>query len=149
MKKRIAILLAGLILVFVLYNVVQAVTAVPGSSDDPIITASFLDKKLTELKAELASNLGQSSSATYSLVDLPAGKRLIGDASTEMILRGGKVKVVSSNGSGLSDVTKGGNIEAGQEMVKDHLVIVPRADGRGVEAQAASVLMVRGKYQIQ
>jgi len=123
-RKKIYILLMIFILCIGAINIVLAVGSVPGSSDDPLITASFLDKKLQELSAslqdisssvnqklqqvstnvsvldskveEMNKKVGQSSGSTFEAVSLPAGKTLIGEAGTELILRSGEAKVLTA-----------------------------------------------------
>lgn len=177
MRRKIYILLMIFILSLGAINIVLAVGSVPGSSDDPLITESFLDKKLQELSKslqdisssvnqklqqistnvsvldnkveEMNKKVGQSSGSTFEAVNLPAGKTLIGEAGTEIILRAGKAKVVSETSAGLSDVTSGEDVIKDLSIEKNHLIIIPRADGRGIIAGTGSVVMVRGGYQIR
>lgn len=152
-----------------IFNIVLAAT--PGSESDPLITSSYLDKKVQEITAIFQSKVeqtnnnlsvldkkveelskqkgGASSAAIFEIVNLPAGKKLIGENSTEIILRTGGIKVFSPNSSGLSDVTSGFDIAPGAAVSKNHLLIVPRTDGRGVQAQTTSIIMVKGNYTIQ
>ncbi len=174
MKKKILIGFLVFLLGFMLFNIVQAVEIVPGSDEDPLITSSYLDKKVQEVVLNIETSVnqkikqitnsisvldkkvedmsGQSSEGTgqgFKPIDIPAGKKLTCEASAEIILRAGKAKVVSETGAGLSDVTSGADIKAGEYITKDHLLIVPRTDGRGLAAVANSVVMIKGKYVIE
>ncbi len=177
-KKSLTIL-AVLISIFVVFNIVHAVGTTPGSEDDPIITVSYLEKKLQELMDSFqkmdksletafdqklehtASNMTvldqkveelrkvAGGGSTFKVVTVPAGKKMICGESTEVILRAGQAEAVSQNSSGISDVTMGKDIQSGQNIDKDHLLIVPRADGRGVLAVKQSIFMVKGSYEVE
>lgn len=176
MKKSI-LWITTLTLVFTaLFNIALAATT-PGSDGDPLITSSYLDKKLQEISDSLQNTIKNlqakieqndsnltvldkkveefgkqapgGSGSIYEVISLPTGKKLICENSTEVILRSGKAKVVSSNAAGLSDVTTGFDITPGKYVERNHLLIVPRTDGRGVVAQTLCVLMVKGTYSIE
>ena len=181
MRKKIMMSLTILLSVVIIFNIVQAAGSVPGSDSDPLITSSYLDKKIQEIVTTLqnsdksietalnqkilqtSENLavidkklenlskesGQTSSQGFEVINLLSGKKIICEASTEVILRAGKASVVSETSAGLSDVTAGGDIKAGETIVKDHLLIIPRSDGRGVRAETTVVIMVKGKYEIK
>ena len=106
---------------------------------------TVLDKKIENISKQEE----QDSSNSFAAVTLPTGKELVCEASTELILRSGKAKAVSKNAAGLSDVTSGGDVRSGALISKDHLLIVPRTDGRGIIAVSSSIVMVRGKYTVQ
>jgi hypothetical protein len=48
---------------------------------------------------------------------------------------------------GLSDVTGGTDVKHQEAVRSNHLLIVPRSDGRGLLAQTDIVLLVWGLYQ--
>jgi len=177
MKKSILwITTVGLVLTALL-NIALAATETPGSDSDPLITSSYLDKKIQEiasgietavnsLQAKIEENnsnlavmdkkveaLSKTTSggagSIYEIVNLSAGKKIICESSTEIIVRTGKAKVVSSNSSGLSDVTAGYDASPGSYIETNHLLIVPRTDGRGIIAEDACILMVKGTYSIK
>ena len=140
----------------------------PGTDGDPLVTLSYLDVKIQEIWtyfdgkisdiAASVQNLDKSIQQTpataaskFEIVTLSKGRLLICDGSTEFILRTGEVTVVTGSQSqgGLSDVTQGANLANGQAVARDHHIIVPRSDGRGVAAVQDSILMVKGAYVIQ
>ena len=141
-----------------------------GGEDDPLITLSYLNNKLTpslmqqvesklEAKgAELAESLqaqidqgldggSSSSSGTYQVVSLAAGKTLKGKAGTEILLRSGTGVCVSTASPGLVDTTAGTLLENGGTLSANHLYMMT-ADGKGVKASNAVTLLVRGGYTI-
>lgn len=116
----------------------------PGSEEDPLVTRSYVD---SYVDSSLSSALSQS--AAMLVVELEPGQRLIASAGTEIILRAGSATALDSHRGGLADVTSGDDIRHGQEIGRNHLLIAPRDDGRGVLAVTSAVLMVRGAHTIQ
>ncbi len=111
----------------------SAQTGQPGTVEDPIITKSYLDQFLAP-----------------QVVELPAGHSIIGQAGTQFILRVGSAYCLadpSITKGGLSDVTSGIDVKHQEAVQTNHLLIVPRSDGRGLLAQTDIVLMVWGLYQ--
>lgn len=106
--------------------------ALPGSEQDPLVTRSYVDGKFT-----------------MAVVEIPAGKQLLGSAGTEIILRSGSATAIDTKSGGLSDVTAGKDLKMGDAAPANHLLIVPRDDGRGIKAVTPLFVMVRGSYKIQ
>jgi len=106
----------------------------------------YIDNKF----ASISSGGGSESGAGFVVVEVAAGKKIIGNASTEMILRSGKAEVLANqSGEGLSDVTSGNDIKGGIEVELNHLLIVPRSDNRGLSVVKKSYIMVKGGYSLQ
>ncbi len=137
--------------------------AAPGDSNDPIVVLSYLndrikalisDYKLDELENlqkkvdGLAGGGTGGSSAALEVVEIKTGEKLIAGAGTELILRGGKAFVIGSELGGISNVTAGKDFVSGMEFVANHLMIVPRDDGRGAYTNDYAIFMVRGAYEI-
>ncbi|WP_034601424.1 hypothetical protein [Clostridiisalibacter paucivorans] len=130
----------------------------PGTEDDPLVTLSYVQKRIDQLKyyidekVEMIGNEGNQNTAkeatSLEVVELEKGQKLIGGSGTQIILRGGNGRVVGSELGGLSDVTSANDIQTDQLIPKNHLLIVPRDDGRGVHAVDKVYLMVIGRYQI-
>ena len=75
---------------------------------------------------------------------------LIGDAGSEIILRSGSATAITSPSGGLSDVTAGTDITEGKPIPANHLLIIPRSDGRGIfVTKNSTFVMVRGGYTIR
>lgn len=170
MNKKVKIFLAvGLLAVTTLH----AASGDPGTSSDPLVTKSYVDKKIASitsgssgassdvavtLKAQeqlinqlinQVNELKQQGSSTYNVVTVPAGKMILGKQGTEMILRAGDATVLSTQAGGLQDMTAGTDINGGALAPKYHLLIVPKEDGRGLMANKPLTLMVRGGYMLQ
>ncbi|AGL03605.1 hypothetical protein [Desulfoscipio gibsoniae] len=116
----------------------------PGSAADPLVTKSFVEKYVQEYIGGLGS-LGGSSSLEWIVKNLETGQEFIGKAGTEIIVRSGSAVVVDpSSGGGIPDLTAGKNVLAGQVVENNHLLSLPRSDGRGIQAQKPTTIMYRG-----
>lgn len=136
--------------------------AAPGDSSDPIVVLSYLNDRIkgliSEYKLDKIQDLQEKvdklasgsigSSTALEVVEIYAGEKLIAGAGTELILRGGKAYVIGSELGGIANVTAGRDFASGAEFVANHLMIVPRDDGRGAYTNNYAIFMVRGKYQI-
>ncbi len=164
MKNKILTTIAsGLLVTILATTVVSAADA--GSNADPLVTKSYVDTKINELKAQILtlSNNNNSSSNTetptatpeasnaqYQVVLVPKGSKIIGGEGTEMILRSGTATIVSPTSNGLVNMTTGVDALNGTSIPKNNLMIVPRADGRGFNVTADNTnIMVRGYYEIR
>ena len=74
---------------------------------------------------------------------------LVGNGGAEIILRGGKGRAITSPLGGLADVTQGRDVGSGEVIAANHLLLVPRSDGRGVKAVTDLILLIRGRYWIE
>lgn len=154
-------ILSAAIIIFVLIAVITMVYASTndlGSEDDPIVTLSYLELKISQLKDYIdkkSFSPGDSQSAdsvdnlTYEVVELKKGQYLVAGAGTEVILRAGEATAITSSLGGLSDVTGAKDIQQDEKIPTEHLLIIPRDDGRGLRALSDSFLLVRGKYTIK
>jgi len=137
-------------------QMVYASSKEPGSTEDPIVTLSYVELKLEQLKdyvdqKSFSSNQQPSNpieSATFEVVELKKGQSLIAGAGTEVILRAGEAIAIVSSLGGLSDVTGAKDLQKDEKVPMNHLLIIPRDDGRGIRALADSFLLVRGGFTI-
>ncbi len=150
-KSILALILIGLLLTS------GIVFSEPGSESDPVISLSYLNIKLDELKGyidEKTKNIGSkdpnSSGEGLLVVELQNGQRIIGKSGTEFIKRSGNATAIVSPNGGLSDVTAGVDIGEGKQIPDNHLLIIPRDDGRGMYVtKDKTFILVRGAYNIQ
>lgn len=168
MNRKIKIIFAvGLLTVTTLH----AADSGAGTSSDPIVTKSYVDKKIAEvstggntssniteqLKAQqqlidtLIAEIGtlKQESNTYRVVSVPQGKSILGKQGSEMIIRAGEAQIISAEAGGLQDMTAGADVNAGSTAPRYHLLIIPREDGRGLLATKTLTVMVRGGYTVQ
>ncbi len=142
--KRKRIILTGLLLILLAATVaVWADTSDPGSAGDPVVSKSYVDAQIAALKAS------STSSDTFKVLSIEKGKKLIGEEGTELILRSGTAKAVDNGVNGLSDLTAATELMGGASVGKNHLLVVPKNDGRGISAESDIYVMVKGGYTIK
>ena len=133
MKKSVVIsLVALLVLVLGVSMVVAGTTSEPGSQVDPLVSKSYVDSK-----------------TAYTPINLIAGQTMIGGEGCEIILRSGLATAIGNATNGVSDITAGKDLMTGAEVKANHLLLVPRSDGRGITATTDIWVMVRGEYVIK
>lgn len=158
-RKRIRLLI-GLIAVFALgtgaFALYAAAEGTAGTSSDPVVTKSYVDRVVSELKQQgtgdpsQGGNGGQSSSggSGMQIIELKQGQTLIGYQNTQIIVRSGIVHAAIPGENGISDLTEGADLREGDPAQKDHLLLVPRSDGRGIKADTDAFVMVQGDYAV-
>lgn len=136
----------------------SANTPEPGSAGDPLVSKSYVDKVVAALAdkgyvdqktAAMADKAYVDNRTTFTVVNVPAGARLIGEGGTEVVLRGGKATTIAGPLGGLLNVTDGTDMLQGQAVKPNQLLVVPRSDGRGLLAQTEVIAMVRGAYTVK
>ena len=116
-------------------------------TDDPLITESYLKSVfMKEVKDYIDANKGNAS---FEVVTVSKNKKLIGGSGCEIILRQGTAEIVASELGGISDVTLAVDLVDGATVPANHLLIIPRDDGRGFKAKTDVIVMVKGNYEIQ
>lgn len=149
--KRIGLIVGSLVIIL------GASTAFsePGTERDPLVTLSYVEEKIDQVKEQLKFYVDSKISAetgggnVLEVVNLSEGQSIIGQAGTEIILRGGKATAIVSNLGGLSDITSGEDIGMNGKLSPNHLLIIPRDDGRGAYATTDAIFLVRGEYEIR
>jgi len=120
----------------------KQITSMPVQTD--------IEKELSDTQKELAT---VKNSIVFKIIKLPAGKTLIGDASTEIIVRYSKnivtAYVSSAATGGISNLISGKDIPNGVIIPANQLLLVPKADGRGITAKADADIMIKGTYTIK
>lgn len=175
-KNCVLITLAVLAATFIIVDISSISFGQPGSSDDPLVTYSFVEKRIEQLKYYIDEKLGtnnnseiqrliqenetikkqlaqlstNSSGVGLEIVELSAGQRLICGAGTEIILRSGSARAIVSELGGLSDITSGKDLASNEPISLNHLIIIPRNDGRGAYVDGKfAIFMVRGYYEVK
>ena len=165
-KTRIFVVIAGFLLAGAVALTVFAESGGYSNEHDPLVTLSYVEKLRTQLLDELTQKLqalmenGQTqkpeeASASYTVVSLTAGQKLMAVDSCEVILRSGSASVIVSDETnrsmniGLSDATAAAELLHGTDVPVNHYIIIPRGDGRGMLVSSdIAYFMVRGEYQI-
>lgn len=156
-----------LLLISGLLTMTVSVAAEVGSSEDPLVTLSYLnetflntilkevDEKIDARNNQIAQKLsgqeitgGSGTVDTFTVVTLSAGQTLTGDIGCEVMLRVGSAVCVAPSNPGLIDESSAAVLNNGGGLVQNHLYMMT-IEGRGVQATAATTkLLVRGTYSI-
>lgn len=154
-------------------GIAWASSATPGSADDPLVTKSYVDERLEKdlqknieaavkkiLQDEASApiprddNSASSKDATdgaTTVEELKPGDIIQGKGGTQFIVRTGTAQIVANqHGEGLSDVTGGRDLREGATVALNHLLIVPRSDGRGLKitGNQNSFIIIYGPYEV-
>ncbi len=140
-----------------------------GSADSSL---TAINDELLSLQARIAaleangSGSGDSSGntsggttvvadTTFEVLELKQGQTIYAvGGSCELVLRSGSARIVSpftgDNAQGLADFTGGKDLQNGENVPSNHLLLIPRGDdGRGITVTSPSAwIMVRGEYKI-
>lgn len=150
-KFKIAAIILCLALSF------SVVLAEPGTSDDPLISESYISNVLMpKIQQYVESRIAEvnaggtiEASERFEVVEAKSGQEIICSAGAELILRMGSAQVVATEKGGLADTTAGYDLADGEAMPSNHLLIVPVADGRGIRANNSIIVMIKGSYTIK
>lgn len=153
MKYHGKIFLAVMIIVMGLSMVVWAETS-PGTEDDPLVTLSLVNAKISEVKSYVdqkisSINSNGGSQSEYTPLYVEKGKKLIGSEGTEVILRSGEATAIDNGQNGVSDLTGAADLRTGDPVILNHLILIPRSDGRGISAETEIWVMIKGGYTIE
>lgn len=109
-----------------------AASKTPGGTEDPLITLSYLESRLT----------GQGG---YTAVTLKKGEVLTGTVGTGIILLKGSA---TAAGKPVVDLTGGSLTAEDTSLFLYHSYIVPEEKG-GCKALSACTLLVTGEYRVR
>lgn len=118
----------------------------------PAIQSQVTSSVTRTLSAQLAEQVPSTVSSLlprWTVVTVNRGQTLIGSAGTEIVVRAGAATAVGSRAGGVADLTAGRDLATGAPVPLDHLLLVPRADGRGIASQGGVVALVYGSYTLQ
>ncbi len=140
---------------------IQSSGSTGGSTANPIDNAKIIEletalgnalKEIDTLKSrmdfldvtirDMSDNYGMQVLHVYN------GDIIYALGTSEIILRTGSATVIGNESNeGLSDITTGENLAPGTTLSKDHFVIIPRGDGRGIKITTGeSFIMYRGSF---
>lgn len=151
MKKSIKRIGIGLGVIILLGG--SIVFSEVGTDRDPLITKSYVDKKLDEIRSYIDRKVMNTDSNEFVVVEIPKGKSIILGGGSEAILRSGQAKsisiIIDGIDNGLADVTGGKDLKMNDLIILNHLLLTPRDDGRGASAVTDSIFLIRGNYEIK
>lgn len=123
-------------------------------------TILALESKIDAMEKEIKNKSDAPAVSTpvptadsgYSVIYLTGGTQLLASSVCTIILRSGSAEVVSPfPAQGVTDITDGVELFAGNAMPANHAVIVPRGnDGRGIRitSTAGAYILVQGGYTL-
>lgn len=129
-----------------------------GTSTDPLVTLSYVEERLALLSTSFDARIRAlennevtptASGVSYEVVKVETGQIVSLEANTHFILRSGEATAIAGAGGGLSDLTTGIDLKTGDELTKNHLLLIPQSDGRGVQMNFEGYVMISGKYSIK
>jgi hypothetical protein len=122
------------------------------SNQDIAILKTQLEQKNQEILKlqETVSKLSEGGGdGGFQVVLLGKGKTLLSGAGAEVIVRSGKVTAIMGTNGGLANITSAKDLNTGDAVVLNNLLISSRDDGRGIKAGIDSYLLIRGTYIIK
>jgi len=86
----------------------------------------------------------------WEVVNIPAGKTVVGEIGCQILLRIGSAKCYSTGSVGLIDLTDGSTLGNGDSLKTNHLYLVT-IQGRGFTNSSGkeATLLLKGDYKIQ
>ncbi len=109
---------------------------------------TLIEEQLASLVSEEGITVEQGGGAAYESLQVFKGQTVLGSEGCELILRIGNAIAVCPGENGLVDATGGLDLTDGLAVVKNHVYIIPREDGRGIVMQDDGYLMIKGGYEI-
>lgn len=176
--KKIRWIAAALIAASVLTAATVCAYAYDGTQD-PLISLSYLLKfkqesvdpeisalnaRIAELESKLNAALAggvvtssvqtptvASPEAEYTVVQVNAGTTVLAASPCDIMLRAGTAVAVSPHAAqGLSDYTDGAELLDGQPLTVNHMILIPRDDGRGIRITSdTAYIIIRGRYTLE
>ncbi|MDR2183144.1 MAG: hypothetical protein LBE55_03120 [Clostridiales bacterium] len=169
MRRKIYI--AGLALSFLAGSLLVGgnwISANPGGEEDPLAAVSYVDMRIEELKqlinaqsadrqvnteavvnevlADIAGFFG--GNMAFVPVHVYAGQTILGGEGVEIIRRSGGALAHVPGPDGLVNASAGLDLDHGHPITANHLIIIPREDGRGIRATQDSWFIIRGDFTI-
>lgn len=141
LKSKWGWLIVGLLMGILLVSVADA-----GTTNDPLVTLSYIEKRLTDLKTELKAT--DQTMPVFEVYNIKKDTTVTFGASTEFIIRRGKAKVIDPLANMIPDLTTGVDIPKESLVPLNHLMLVPQADGRGILAIEDIWIMIKGPHTI-
>ena len=141
MKRRFKSVLIFTLICIIFSTIVAFATA--GDSNDPLVTLSYItDVLMPNINGRIDQN------TTFRLVNVKAGYKIIGEEGTEFVLRSGTATIIATSSGGVADLTDGIDLPSGSKVTKNHHMLIPRSDNRGMVFTVDGIVMARGNYTV-
>ena len=150
MKKKTMTAIAVLLVLLFSLSTTSGADSAPGSEFDPLVSKSYVDMLFKDLEESFEDKVSEGGgSAVFQVVEVPAHTDVIGYEGTEMILRSGTAYAIDNGVDGISDLTAGADLKGGVQIQKNHHLLVPRSDGRGISCSGLCYVMIKGDYEFE
>ncbi len=114
--------------------------ALQNDADDSKKRVDFMDNTVRNL----------SDGTVWQVVKVDPGIRVLASDTGEVILRSGTARVIGNEyNEGISDLTSGRDVKNGEIIEKDHHLLIPRGDGRGIITETVCYIIYKGLYYMQ
>lgn len=114
--------------------------ALQNDVDDSNKRVDFMDTTMRNL----------SDGTVWQVVKVDPGIRVLASDTGEVILRSGTARVIGNEyNEGISDLTSGSEVKNGELISKDHHLLIPRGDGRGIITETVCYIIYKGLYYMQ
>ena len=91
-----------------------------------------------------------SDGTVWQVIKVDPGIRVLASDTGEVILRSGTARVIGNEyNEGISDLTSGIEVKNGELIAKDHHLLIPRGDGRGIITETVCYIIYKGLYYMQ
>lgn len=149
----------------------------PGSDTDPLVSKSYVDQQIAKYLGEIenlpvstsnkndivnsvvaeinntyvfdGTSMNESNAIMYVPVQVASGKIIEGGEGAEIILRSGNATAYCPGEDAIVDVTTGLELWNNRDIERNHLILIPRKDGRGVKVTEEAWFMIKGAYTIK
>lgn len=109
-----------------------ATPAAPGTAEDPLVARSYVDRWVK-----------------WEVMELQRNQVLEGKAGAMVVVRRGQAVTRDPTGNGIPDLTAGSDLFEAQSVPLNHLLLIPRSDGRGIVARGSVWVMCRGEVVVR
>lgn len=109
-----------------------------GSVSDPLISQSYLEKRLSEVTG--------SSGSMFTAVMLSKGQTAVLSEGTQAVIYYGTATV--SGNEGLIDTTAGTLLSSGKVPDKYHMLLSPGSNS-GIKATSSVTIYIKGTYSVE
>lgn len=114
--------------------------ALQNDVDDSNKRVNFMDTTMRNL----------SDGTVWQVVKVDPGIKVLASDTGEFVLRSGTARVIGNEfGEGVSDLTSGEEVKNGALISKDHHILIPRGDGRGIITETVCYIIYKGLYYMQ
>lgn len=128
-------------------QVLESAASAPQQPSEPVVDTTVSPE--TEPVIDTTGSAPESA-AVYEVVELSNGDALYAVTACDLMVRSGSAACIAPDASqGIADYTDGYEVFNNQAVVRNHMLLIPRGDGRGIRALSDGVfVMVRGEYTI-